>query len=446
MTSSKSDTIAAIATANGIGSIGIIRLSGADALNTALKLTKRQTLTPRHATLTKIYSFDDEFLDEAIMLYFKAPASFTGEDVVEFQTHGGFMVARMILAELLKAGARLARAGEFSQRAFLNQKMDLSKANAISALINAKSEGAVKILARQMRGDLGRYVDELRAELVRTLAFVETSIDYADDDLPSDLLAQISELLSYNYAKLSRIVSLSQSRAGLIEGFKIAIIGKPNVGKSSVLNSLLSYERAIVSDEAGTTRDRVEESLNIGTHLVRIIDTAGIRKNAGNVENIGISYSLKAIDEADIILAVFDGSSEADEQDAKILELLKECEKKLFFVINKCDLAQKFTLCLPDEPLKISAKNSTQKLVSVLEEYLNTQDSDELILNSNTQINACQNAANAIKKALELLNESELELFAYEINLCIAHISHITRPFERNEILDEMFSNFCLGK
>lgn len=446
MSSLKSETIAAIATANGIGSIGIIRLSGADALKISLKLTRKHTLQPRHATLAKIYTLDDEFLDEAIMLYFAAPASFTGEDVVEFQTHGGFMVTRMILAELLKAGARLARAGEFSQRAFLNEKMDLSKANAISALINAKSEGAVKILARQMRGDLSNYADELRGELVRTLAFVETSIDYADDDLPGDLMEQISNLLSQNHEKLTRIVKLSRSRAGLIEGFKIAIIGKPNVGKSSILNALLSYERAIISDEAGTTRDRIEENLNIGTHLVRIIDTAGIRKNAGNIENIGIGYSLKAMDEADIILAVFDGSSAQDEQDEKILELLKPYDKKIFFIINKSDLPQDFDLALPDEPIKISAKNSTEILVKNLEEYLNTQDSDELILNSNIQISACENAAKALKKALLLLSESELELFAYEINSAISNISQITRPFERDEILDEMFSNFCLGK
>ncbi|WP_170000029.1 tRNA uridine-5-carboxymethylaminomethyl(34) synthesis GTPase MnmE [Campylobacter sp. RM9328] len=445
MISLKNETIAAIATANGIGSIGVIRLSGADALNISLKLTKKSELMPRMATLCKIYSLDGEFLDEAIMIYFKAPASFTGEDVVEFQMHGGYMVARMILNELLSAGARLARGGEFSHRAFLNDKMDLAKANAIQSLINAKSEGAVKILARQMRGDLSKYANELRAELVKTLAFVETSIDYADDDLPSDLMSQISEMLSQNHAKLERIVALSKSRQGLIEGFKIAIVGKPNVGKSSILNALLSYERAIISDEAGTTRDRIEENLNIGTHLVRIIDTAGIRKNAGNVENIGISYSLKAIEEADIVLAVFDGSNFKDEQDERILELVSELNKKVFFVLNKSDLDIKFELELPDV-LKISAKNSTELLVSEIEQYLNSQDSDEIILSSSMQINSCMDASNAIKRALELLNESELELFAYEINSAIKHISMITKPFERNEILDEMFSNFCLGK
>ncbi|QCD45434.1 tRNA uridine-5-carboxymethylaminomethyl(34) synthesis GTPase MnmE [Campylobacter mucosalis] len=445
MTSLKNDTIVAIATANGVGSIGIIRLSGADALNIALKLTKKTNLTPRLATLCKIYSLNNEFIDEAILLYFKAPASFTGEDVVEFQAHGGFMVLKLIISQLVKAGAKMAKPGEFSQRAFLNDKMDLAKANAIQSLINAKSEGAVKILARQMRGELSLYVNELRDELVKTLAFVETSIDYADDDLPSDILSQTKNLLTQNHAKLERIVSISKSRQGLIDGFKIAIIGKPNVGKSSILNALLAYERAIISDEAGTTRDRIEESLNIGTHLVRIIDTAGIRKNAGAVESIGIGYSLKAIDEADIILAIFDGSNLSDEQDERILELLKDSKKQIFYILNKSDLGVKFEKNLPNA-MQISAKNSTEILVKTLEEYLNLQDSDELILNSNLQITACINAINAISNAINLLNESELELFAYEINSAITSISFITKPFKRDEILDEMFSNFCLGK
>ena len=259
MISSKNDDIAAIATAHGIGSICIIRLSGSTALQSALKLTKISNLSPRLATLTKIYSLDKEFLDEAIMIYFKAPASFTGEDVVEFHTHGGFVVADMILNELVKLGVRLAEPGEFSKRAFLNDKLDLAKAEAIQGLINSRSEAAAKILARQMRGDLSRYVEQMRNELVKTLAFVETSIDYADDDLPGDLLEQIKAMLEANAAKLDKIVQISEQRRGLIDGFKVAIVGKPNVGKSSILNSLLSYERAIISDEAGTTRDRREE-------------------------------------------------------------------------------------------------------------------------------------------------------------------------------------------
>ena len=437
------ETIAAVATAHGVGSISIIRLSGADALGLALKLTKITSLVPRYATLTKIYA-EGELIDEALLIYFKAPHSFTGEDVVEFQLHGGLVVANLILGELIKNGARLARAGEFSKRALINGKMDFSKIEAINSLINAKSEDSVKIIARTMRGDLAKFADEIRSELVKTLAFAETSIDYADDDLPADLLESISQMLKQNSAKLDKIVSISQSRKGLLEGFKIAIVGKPNVGKSSILNSLLSYERAIISDEAGTTRDSIEEALKIGTHLVRIIDTAGIRKNAGKIEQIGISYSLRAIEEADVILAVFDASQEADEQDNKILELLKNSQKKIFYVLNKCDLGVKFIS--PKNPIQICAKQGTDEIISNLKTYLDAQETSEILLNSTRQISSCEAASEAIKRALNLLAGSELELFAYELNAAIEQISSITKPFERSEILDEMFSNFCLGK
>ena len=437
------ETIAAVATAHGVGSISIIRLSGADALGLALKLTKITSLVPRYATLTKIYA-EGELIDEALLIYFKAPHSFTGEDVVEFQLHGGLVVANLILGELIKNGARLARAGEFSKRALINGKMDFSKIEAINSLINAKSEDSVRIIARTMRGDLAKFANEIRSELVKTLAFVETSIDYADDDLPTDLLENISQMLKQNSAKLDKIVAISQSRKGLLEGFKIAIVGKPNVGKSSILNSLLSYERAIISDEAGTTRDSIEEALKIGTHLVRIIDTAGIRKNAGKIEQIGISYSLRAIEEADVILAVFDASQEADEQDSEILELLKNSQKKIFYVLNKCDLGVKFIS--PENPIKICAKQGTDEIINSLKAYLDTQETSEILLNSTRQISSCEAASEAIKRALNLLAESELELFAYELNTAIEQISSITKPFERSEILDEMFSNFCLGK
>ena len=437
------ETIAAVATAHGVGSISIIRLSGADALGLALKLTKITSLVPRYATLTKIYA-DGELIDEALLIYFKAPHSFTGEDVVEFQLHGGLVVANLILGELIKNGARPARAGEFSKRALINGKMDFSKIEAINSLINAKSEDSVKIIARTMRGDLAKFANEIRSELVKTLAFVETSIDYADDDLPADLLESISQMLQQNSAKLDKIVAISQSRKGLLEGFKIAIVGKPNVGKSSILNSLLSYERAIISDEAGTTRDSIEEALKIGTHLVRIIDTAGIRKNAGKIEQIGISYSLRAIEEADVILAVFDASQEADEQDNEILELLKNSQKKIFYVLNKCDLGVNFTS--PENPIKICAKQGTDEIINSLKAYLDAQETSEILLNSTRQISSCEVASEAIKRALNLLAESELELFAYELNAAIEQISSITKPFERSEILDEMFSNFCLGK
>ena len=586
-----SETIAAIATAHGIGGICIIRISGKEALSIALGLSHRSSLRPRYATLVNLFDASGEAFGEAILIYFKAPHSFTGEDVVEVQTHGGFTASSLALDAVLALGARIANPGEFSKRAFLNGKMDLSKAEAISDLINSRSQSAAKILARNLRGELEGFIDDLRAALVKTLAFVEVCIDYAEEDLPSDVLQNSQEMLSQNIASLEKITRISRSRRGLIEGFKVAIVGKPNVGKSSILNSMLSFSRAIVSDEAGTTRDLIEESLQIGTHLIRIVDTAGIRHSGSKLESIGISYSLRAASEADVILAVFDASREWDAEDVQILKILREQKgKKIIYVLNKCDLPRKFHPSAEDlgddleafsaknfaaenpisenftaensivenlkqsrtcdaslnscaqnlkaknlkrdlnaqnststnsaptsqialansinlvgqnsaakaglvspntervtascaaenftqddskqnsansiapsssaknsarqttqansifTPLEISANEGVDKILTALESYLNSQNFDGLMLSSERQILSCESALAALKNASERLACGELELFAFEINRAIEAIARISRPFERDEILDEMFSNFCLGK
>ena len=581
-----SETIAAIATAHGIGGICIVRISGEEALSIALSLSHRSSLRPRYATLVNLFDASGEAFGEAILIYFKAPHSFTGEDVVEVQTHGGFTASSLALDAVLALGARIANPGEFSKRAFLNGKMDLSKAEAISDLINSRSQSAAKILARNLRGELADFVANLRAALVKTLAFVEVCIDYAEDDLPSDVLQNSREMLSRNIASLEKITRISRSRRGLIEGFKVAIVGKPNVGKSSILNSMLSFSRAIVSDEAGTTRDLIEESLQIGTHLIRIVDTAGIRHSGSKLESIGISYSLRAASEADVILAVFDASREWDAEDAQILKILREQKgKKIIYVLNKCDLPRKFhpsaedlgddleafsaknlasenpisenctaenlkqshtcdaslnscaqnlkaknlkrdlsaqnsisansaptsqialansinlmeqnsavkaglaspnteratASCAAEDfmqddskqnsansiapsssainsakqniqansifaPLEISANEGVDKILTALQSYLNSQNFDGLMLSNERQILSCESALAALKNASERLACGELELFAFEINRAIEAIARISRPFERDEILDEMFSNFCLGK
>lgn len=581
-----SETIAAIATAHGIGGICIVRISGEEALSIALSLSHRSSLRPRYATLVNLFDASGEAFGEAILIYFKAPHSFTGEDVVEVQTHGGLMASSLALDAVLALGARIANPGEFSKRAFLNGKMDLSKAEAISDLINSRSQSAAKALARSLRGELADFVANLRAALVKTLAFVEVCIDYAEDDLPSDVLQNSQEMLSQNIASLEKITRISRSRKGLIEGFKVAIVGKPNVGKSSILNSMLSFSRAIVSDEAGTTRDLIEESLQIGTHLIRIVDTAGIRHSGSKLESIGISYSLRAASEADVILAVFDASREWDAEDAQILKILREQkDKKIIYVLNKCDLPRKFhpsaedlgddleafsaknfaaespisenftaenlkqsrtwdaslnscaqnlkaknlkrdlsaqnstsinfvptsqialansinlvgqnstakaglaspnteratASCAAEDfmqddskqnsansiapsssainsagqntqansifaPLEISANEGVDKILTALESYLNSQNFDGLMLSNERQILSCESALAALKNASERLACGELELFAFEINRAIEAIARISRPFERDEILDEMFSNFCLGK
>lgn len=440
------DTIAAIATANGIGSISIVRVSGEKALEIGLKLSKYSNLTPRYAHLCSLYGSDENFLDEAIVLYFQAPKSFTGEDIVEFQIHGGISVSQIVLEECIKIGARLANAGEFSKRACLNNKMNLLKAISINELINAKSTLAAQIVAKNLSGKLGELLEKIRFDLVKTLAFVETSIDYADDDLPSDLLENTRILYLENAKILREIAELSRSKKGLIEGFKIAIVGKANVGKSSLLNAMLRYERAIVSEFEGTTRDTVAESLKIGTHLVKIIDTAGIRQSDDKIEQIGIKLSLNAIKQADFIIAVFDNSREKDSEDDEIFKILDESGKKVFYVLNKIDLKAKFKAPNAHKFIKISTKNSLSTLQQELSNYLDSLDSEGFITTNLQVINACEKASEAIQRASDLLNEQNLELFAFECNEAIKHIAQFTKNFQREEILDEMFGNFCLGK
>ncbi len=443
------DTIAAIATANGIGSISIIRLSGKDALPLALTLSKRTNLNPRLATLSSIYNSDDEIIDEALLIYFKNPHSFTGEDIVEFQCHGGIAISNIILNELIKLGARLANPGEFSKRAFLNNKIDLSKAEAIAKLIEARSEDAVKLLARQLKGELTNFVNDIREDLLFMLAYTEVSIDYAEEDLPSDIFEQIEKKIEKIVIKLSDTLESSKRREGLIEGFKVAIIGKPNVGKSSLLNKLLNFDRAIISDIAGTTRDTIEESVKIGTHIIKIVDTAGIREASDTIEKIGIEKSLSAVNEADIIISLFDNSKVCDSEDKKILNILDEIDnKEKIVVLNKIDLESKFDKTqLKNEYIELSTKNSISTLVQKIETILdNNSNDDDMTLISKRQVEAVEQTLYHVQEAKTPLMTGELEFFAHNIHEAIENISLITRPYENDQMLDVMFGAFCLGK
>lgn len=440
-----SNTIVAIATASGVASISIIRLSGDNALKIGLSLTKKRTLNPRYAHLTTLYNSQKEIIDEAIVIYFKSPNSFTGEDIVEFQCHGGVVVANMIVESCLFYGASLAKAGEFSKRAFLNGKIDLTKAEAIAKLIEVKSVDGAKIIARQLKGELEEFIQESRALLLNTLAHIEVLIDYAEDNSPKqDELLKVFNKLTQ---KIDKVIETSNRKRGVIDGFKVAIIGKPNVGKSSLLNSLLSYDRAIVSNIAGTTRDTIEEQIKIGTHLIKIVDTAGIREAEDKIEQIGIKRSHNSIDEAEIVIALFDNSSKFSQEDEKILSLLRN--KKSIIVLNKYDLKQEFNIeeIAKYNPLKLSLKENITPLTKKLEEILNSiMAGDELMLISLRQIDAMQKTQKAINEAKEPLINGELEFCAYHIKEALEELSSILRPFQYEEILDTMFSQFCLGK
>ncbi len=443
------DTISAVATANGIGSIAIIRISGDRALEIAKKLTRKQTFSPRYATLTNIYNSGDELIDEAIVIYFQAPFSFTAEDVVEIQCHGGFIVAQSILKATLFYGARLAEAGEFSKRAFFNGRIDLSEAEAIAGLIEAKSEDAAKILAKQMKGELKEFVEGIRDALLHILAYSEVSIDYAEEDLPEDLVLQIKAKLSELQSSLQKTLLASRAREGLMQGFRVAIVGKPNVGKSSLLNALLNYNRAIVSDIAGTTRDTIEEQVKIGTHLIRIVDTAGIREANDEIERIGIERSLEAIKESDIVVALFDGSRVEDSEDEQIVSLIQSeaSDKHVLYVKNKIDLEPKFSHKEIRFDMELNSKESVDALIKALEGIMNEANcSDEMMLISQRQVLAVQNTLSSIEEAFVPLQDQELEIFSFCLNEALREIASITRPFENDEMLDKMFGSFCLGK
>ena len=444
------NSIAAIATAHGVSSISIIRVSGEASLEIAKKLSHLEIIKPRYAHLTSLYTAKEELIDQAIMIYFSAPNSFTGEEIVEFQCHGGMIVAQEILDTITSYGVRLAEPGEFSKRAFLNGKIDLSEAEAISKLIEAKSVDAAKILAKQMKGELRVFVDESRDALLRSLAYSEVMIDYAEEDIPDDIMQSIVTQLDGLTAKIEEIVDASHRRRGLIEGFKVAIIGKPNVGKSSLLNALLSYERAIVSDIAGTTRDTIEEQVRIGSHIIRLVDTAGIRESEDTIEKIGIERSISSFEDADIIIALFDGSRDFDKEDEKILSMVHKLEEKQVIVaINKTDLEAKLDreIFAKFDPVEVSAKKGFVRLTQKIETLLNAiGEGEELMLISARQIEAVTLAKTSILEAKGPLLGGELEFFSYHLQEAVKAISSISKPYDSEEILDKMFGEFCLGK
>ena len=428
----------------------MIRVSGPNAHLIAQKLSHKEDFIPRVATLSYLHDTDNDPIDQAIVIYFKAPHSFTAEDVIEFQCHGGSVVASMVLEAIIKQGARLANPGEFSKRAFLNGRIDLSEAEAIAALIETKSVDAAKMLTRQLKGELRDFVLHVRELLIDILAYVEVNIDYAEEDLPLDMLKQIEARLVDLRAKLLSTYESSKRRSGLINGFKIAIIGKPNVGKSSLLNALLNYDRAIISDIAGTTRDTIEEEIRIGTHLVKIVDTAGIRQAHDMIEKIGIERSILAIEESQIVIVMFDNSRINDDEDIQILNIIEEygAKKHILKVLNKSDLEQKFNQdLLGEKPILLDCKKNSDAIILHVKNILDTTTVDDsVMLTSLRQIEAVKKAYENIEQSVEFLNFGQLELFAFHINVAIESISSITSAYDRDEILDKMFGSFCLGK
>lgn len=468
------DTIASISTAPGQGGIGIIRISGPLAFDIALKIFKSKKIKEKKDIISNTINYghlydEDKLIDEVMCSFFKAPHTYTREDVVELNVHGGIVVSKKILEVVLKNGARAAEPGEFTKRAFLNGRIDLSQVEGIASLLSAKSEAEAEISNNLLTGKLLDIINSSKKEFLNILMHLEVNIDYPEYDNPTLTKKTIYEKLNKEYINFLNFEKNFDIGNKIKNGFSLALIGKPNAGKSSLLNLLLDSDRAIVTDIAGTTRDTIEEHITIDGIPVRIIDTAGIRTSEDTVEKIGIEKSIKAANNADIIIALFDLSKDLDEEDKNIINLCKENlsnkenNKDIIFVLNKSDLENKFNEKDFEEYIKLNAnldklnifkistitKNGINDLLSNLRSYLNenfyTKDSEYIIIHER-QKNIIKDTIELIEKTIKDIDSVPEDILSLNIQSIVNKLNELTGENVREEILNEIFSNFCLGK
>lgn len=440
------DTIAAISTAAVDGAISIIRMSGADALLIADRILNFDVMKKESHTISYGYAYDqehDELVDEVLVSVFRAPKTFTCEDIVEINCHGGRFITKKILRLCLAHGARLANPGEFTQRAFLNGRIDLTQAEAVNDMIQANTNENARMAVQGIRGSVRKLLDPLIQDLLDIIANIEVNIDYPEYDDVEQLSIEIIQPKTKEWIKrIQEILNRAQSGQLMKEGIKTAIVGKPNVGKSSLLNALLEEEKAIVTDIAGTTRDIVEGHIHLQGLTLNLIDTAGIRETEDVVEQIGIQRSLKAISEAQLVIVVLDSSRALDEQDQELLELTKD--KTRIIAYNKTDLSQ------TNEGVCISAANGEiDALIAKIHELFDCHKLvlQEPLLHNERQISLMMKAENSMRQALASM-EAGMELDIVEIDIQEAYTSlkEILGEVHREDLLDTLFSNFCLGK
>lgn len=458
------DTICALATPNGVGALGIIRVSGNEALGIVNRCFEGKNIT-EVASHTVHYGFikdSNEQIDEVMVSVFRAPKTFTTENSVEISFHGSPHIARKILEVLMKNGARMAKAGEFTMRAFMNGRIDLSQAEAIADVIASENEASRKVALNQLKGGISNEISVLRGDLLNFTSLIELELDFAEEDVEFADRTAMNMLLNRLEEKLNALMESFQYGNAIKNGVEVAIIGKPNAGKSTLLNALLMEERAIVSDIAGTTRDTIEEVLHINGTAFRFIDTAGIRETTDAIEAIGVQRAKEKIATAKILLYLYD---EWDATPKEVIGFVKEFwreDLKVILLHNKIDLSKsnenefdqvlsnalipEFTTTI----IPISAKDQTgiETLKKELSSYVENLKTDEsTVITNQRHFEALQKSLQSVRNVKTALTQSfHTELLAYELRYALEHLGEISGEFTNDEVLGNIFSKFCIGK